>query len=60
MIAILLLSPLIHLLIAVLVGLLICICVEVFIKDGRILMIVRLIIGLIVLAYALQLFGIAI
>ena len=57
--AILSLKPLIPLLIAVLVGLIVCYCVALFIADARINTVVRLIVGLVILLYGLQLFGLA-
>lgn len=55
--ALILVTPLIHLLIAVLVALIIIYCVGLFISDAKILTVVRLIIGLLLLVYGLQLFG---
>lgn len=52
------LSPMIHVLVAVLVGLIVCYCVGLFIADGKILTVIRLIVGLMILLYSLNLFGI--
>ncbi len=53
-------SALIPLLVAVIVALVVIYCIGLFISDGRILTVIRLIVGLIVLIYALRLLGIAI
>ena len=58
MIAALLLHPLIMILVAVVVALVALYCIGLFITDARILNVIRMIVGLIVLLYALNLFGI--
>ena len=48
-------NELIHILVYVLLGLLACFCFELFISDSRITTVVRVIVGLIVLLFSLQL-----
>lgn len=58
MIAAVLLHPLIAILVAVLIGLIVVYCVSLFIPDQKILTVVKIIVGLIILVYALSLFGV--
>jgi len=53
------LPALIHVLLAVLVGVILMYAVSLFVADGRILTVIKLIIGLLVLIYSLQLFGVS-
>ncbi len=58
--AIALLAPLLHILVAVLVGLLICYCVGLFLgSQPQIMTIVQIIVGLVILIYSLSLFGVS-